>query len=78
MFEDSPNGVLGARLAGMQCIFVSDSEQQQELCAGASMVLDSLEDFQPELFGLPPFDDIGTCSGHDGRTERTVARIPNS
>lgn len=71
VFEDAQNGVDAARAAGMQVVFVSDprenpaaDETQGEIIVGrkrrVSMpgvhVIDSLVDFQPELFGLPPFE----------------------
>lgn len=56
VLEDSSIGVDGARAAGMQCVMVPDQrfECKQQ---NATIILKSLEDFQPELFGLPPFDD---------------------
>lgn len=54
VFEDSPNGVRGALDAGMQAILVPADWVSQELRMSATMVLKTLEDFQPELFGLPP------------------------
>ena len=56
VFEDSSIGVDGARAAGMQCIMVPDVrfECKQK---NATQILSSLENFQPELYGLPPFDN---------------------
>lgn len=56
VFEDSPNGVRAGIAAKMQAVMVPDPklvtpEQRKE----ATIVLDSLDDFQPELFGLPKF-----------------------
>lgn len=57
VFEDAPNGVEAAHAAGMQCVWIPhkgiNKETHRHL---ATMVLDTLEDFWPEMFGLPPYD----------------------
>ncbi|KOB69929.1 2-deoxyglucose-6-phosphate phosphatase [Operophtera brumata] len=54
---DSINGVAAARAAGMQVVMVPDPRLDRALAAAASLVLPSVEHFQPELFGLPPYTD---------------------
>ncbi|CAO1372214.1 unnamed protein product [Diamesa tonsa] len=55
VIEDAPNGLEAGCAAGMQVVMIPDPHVPEEQTKGANLVLKSLEDFQPELFGLPPF-----------------------
>lgn len=56
VFEDAPNGVRAGVLAGgMQTVMVPEAFVADELRKEATIVLNSLEEFQPEQFGLPAF-----------------------
>ncbi|KAJ8919017.1 hypothetical protein NQ315_016922 [Exocentrus adspersus] len=54
VLEDAATGVRAARAAGMQAVMVPSPEVTEELRKPATLVLKSLNDFKPELFGLPP------------------------
>lgn len=55
MFEDAPNGVKAAITAGMQVIMVPDPMLPKNYIENPTLIVNSLEEFQPELFGLPPY-----------------------
>jgi beta-phosphoglucomutase-like phosphatase (HAD superfamily) len=47
-FEDSPNGVLAAKRAGLYCVAVPNPTTKQLHMDGADLVLDSLADLPLE------------------------------
>lgn len=57
VFEDSPNGVRAGISAGMQAVMVPHAVIPLEKRTEATIVLESLEHFEPELFGLPKFNN---------------------
>uniref|UniRef100_A0A2P2M3U9 Uncharacterized protein MANES_16G020800 n=1 Tax=Rhizophora mucronata TaxID=61149 RepID=A0A2P2M3U9_RHIMU len=57
VIEDSLPGVLGGKAAGMGVVAVPSLPKQSHLYMAADEVINSLLDFQPKRWGLPPFED---------------------
>ncbi|MED6184899.1 glutathione synthase [Stylosanthes scabra] len=55
VFEDAPSGVLAAKNAGMSVVMVPDPRLDKSFHDKADLVLNSLLDFNPSEWGLPPF-----------------------
>lgn len=55
VFEDSPCGVKAALAAGMHVVAVPDDRVSKTKLVGASAIIQSLADFQPEMFGLSAY-----------------------
>ncbi|CAD0204827.1 unnamed protein product [Chrysodeixis includens] len=57
VFEDAVNGIKAANAANMQVVAVPDPRIDREQLQTATLVLESLDQFKPELFGLPAYDN---------------------
>ncbi|RZF32033.1 hypothetical protein LSTR_LSTR007111 [Laodelphax striatellus] len=57
VFEDSVAGKTAALAAGMRCVMTPNPELDTKNTEDATLVINSLCDFKPEDFGLPPFQD---------------------
>ncbi|RWS19887.1 pseudouridine-5'-phosphatase-like protein, partial [Leptotrombidium deliense] len=56
VFEDSLDGVTSAIAAGAQCVMIPDYRVDNgNATTEATVVIKSLNDFDPIPFGLPPF-----------------------
>lgn len=56
VFEDAPSGLTAAKAAGMRAVVVPDPNMDKARYFGADLIIDSLMEFAPEEFGLPPFE----------------------
>lgn len=56
VFEDSPSGLKAGRSAGMQAVYIPESAVTRAKGEDPTLVLGSMVEFEPELFGLPAFD----------------------
>jgi pseudouridine 5'-phosphatase len=59
VFEDAPSGLQAGLAAGMRVIAVPDPNMNPERYATAHELLDSLQAFDPERWGLPAYTDRG-------------------
>ncbi|KAG8929818.1 hypothetical protein FRC02_005021 [Tulasnella sp. 418] len=60
VFEDATSGVQAAKRAGMNVVWVPDHRLKAlapEEDLGADQILESLTEFKPEEWGLPPYSD---------------------
>uniref|UniRef100_T1J953 pseudouridine 5'-phosphatase n=1 Tax=Strigamia maritima TaxID=126957 RepID=T1J953_STRMM len=57
VFEDALNGVEAGLAAGMKVIMVPDPRVDKSTIPANVTVLKSLEEFQPQQFGLPSYED---------------------
>ncbi|KAG9038040.1 hypothetical protein FRB95_002968 [Tulasnella sp. JGI-2019a] len=62
VFEDAISGVQAGKRAGMKVIWIPDPRLKAQFAHegdyGADEVLTTLEEFRPEEWGLPPYDDV--------------------
>lgn len=57
VFEDTPTGVSAAVAAGMQVVMIPHYLIPKEQTLQATKVITSFHDFDPEEFGLPPYEN---------------------
>ena len=56
MFEDAVSGAEGAAAGGMQCVLVPErNNMTPENSVWGTQLLQTMEEFRPEDFGLPEF-----------------------
>ena len=57
MFEDAVNGVQAAKAAGMSVVAIPHPHNDRSMFSDADVVLNTMEDFIPNDWSLPPFLD---------------------
>ena len=57
VFEDAPSGTEAAIAAGMSVVVVPHPEMDCNHFKNASQIISSLNDFEPESWGLPRFTE---------------------
>ncbi len=57
VFEDAPSGMEAALAAGMSVVVVPDANMDKAAYKQAHQILDSLEEFDPQLWHLPSFSE---------------------
>jgi pseudouridine-5'-monophosphatase len=60
VIEDAPSGVEAARAAGMSVVAVPNPAMSADAFRDASQILQSLESFDPSLWGLPAYPESGS------------------
>jgi beta-phosphoglucomutase-like phosphatase (HAD superfamily) len=55
VFEDAPAGVAAGKAANMRCVALKNEFTDADAYENADVLLNSMEEFKPEQFGLPPY-----------------------
>lgn len=55
VFEDAPNGIAAAKCAGMWTVMVPDARIDPQMTKEAHLVIKTLDEFDPQAWGLPSF-----------------------
>ncbi|MGR3319437.1 MAG: HAD-IA family hydrolase [Candidatus Anammoxibacter sp.] len=61
VFEDAPSGMEAALNANMSVVVVPDPEMDKSEYYGAHQMLNSLKEFQPQQWGMPPLPSMQSC-----------------
>jgi pseudouridine-5'-monophosphatase len=70
VLEDSPAGVEAARLAGMFAVAIPDPNMDPAKYRAAHQMLRSLKEFNPECWGLPPFESHDPAQTRESPNEK--------